>query len=58
MTHSDSLKLPKKAEKKLLSQQANLGEKFMYDNRINTTWWSSPELKQDEFWEEVLCSLF
>ena len=53
VTHSASLKLSEKAEEKLLSQQANLGEKLLYD-RMNTTWWSSAELKQDDFWEEVL----
>ena len=55
VTHSASLKLSEKAEEKLLSQRANLGEKLLYD-RMNTTWWSSAELKQDDFWEEVLLS--
>ncbi|XP_067945277.1 uncharacterized protein [Watersipora subatra] len=36
----------------LLSPEVNLGEKLLYD-KLNETWWKQPELKEDNFWEEV-----
>ena len=54
--NSSQLDLSPEAEARLLSKQENLGEKLLYD-KLNATWWNSPELTQDDFWKEVgLCT--
>lgn len=55
--NSSQLDLSPEAEARLLSKQENLGEKLLYD-KLNATWWNSPELTQDDFWKEVGLCMF
>ena len=52
VSHSSGLSISSQATAKLLSADVNLGEKMLYE-KVNETWWKSPELTQQGFWEEV-----
>ncbi|XP_067950204.1 galactosylceramide sulfotransferase-like [Watersipora subatra] len=52
ITNSGGVELSERARAKLLSPQVNLGDKILYDT-LNQTWWSQPEIKEEDFWEEV-----
>ena len=38
---------------RFLSASINLGDKMLYD-AISIKWWNQPEIKQSDFWREVI----
>lgn len=53
VTLSSSYPLSQASQDKLLSAEYNLGDLLLYE-AMNNSWWNQPELRQHDFWDEVI----